>query len=112
MKLRLVKEDKPVEKVFVEEREKISKTSSASNESITKVLGSFRKHKTALYKHKYKNLGRKKPPKSISEIKLTGDDLLTVKGEKFVLRVKSENRMIVMACDVANKDAKCLLMAK
>ena len=97
MKVRLLREDKTAEKIFVEERERISQLSSYSNESITKKLGPYSQHKTALYKYRFRKLGRNKLPKSIEQIVLAGDDLLTVKGEKFVIRVKSGNRMIVMA---------------
>ena len=56
-----------------------------------------------MYKHKFRNLGLKKPPKSIDEINLIGEDLLTVKGDKFVIRVKSGNNMIVMASPLGLK---------
>jgi hypothetical protein len=97
MKERCRTEDKTAKKIYHEEQAKLSANSNFTNEELASHLPLYRSLRPAMAKHQRKRGGsvRRRMAKSLEEVKIEGDDLLTIKKERWVVNVKSGNKIIV-----------------
>ena len=95
VKKRCEQEDMPAGQIYTQEQSSLSQNSEASNESLASQMKSYLSMRSCLQKRKGKR--RKRLPKSLKEIQLTGDQLLTLKKSKFLIQNKSQNKILVFS---------------
>jgi hypothetical protein len=92
MKQRCRTEDKTASKIYLEEQSRMSASSTSSNEELSNHMhAAFRNLRPSMVAHQGKRGGsvRRRMAKSLEEVKIEGDSLLSIKKERWVVNVKS-----------------------
>jgi hypothetical protein len=105
MKKRCRTEDKAPNKIYIEEQAKLSSLSEHSNEALSNHWPSYRHVRPAMVKHQRKREGsvRRRRAKRLEEVNIAGDDLLTIKKDKWIVNVKSGNKIVIGVAPTALK---------